>query len=66
MGGFSPVHWIFFLLLCAAFIYPVWRILDRIGLPGPLAILSIVPVVNVILLWVVAFIAWPRDNAPQG
>jgi predicted PurR-regulated permease PerM len=63
MGGLSPFHWIIYLLVIAVFIYPIWRILSRIGLPGALALLFVVPLVNLIFLWVVAFIAWPRDKA---
>ncbi|MDQ0465671.1 hypothetical protein QO010_003460 [Caulobacter ginsengisoli] len=63
MGGLQPTHWIIYLLVIFAFIFPVWRILSRIGLPGALSLLIIVPLVNLIMLWVVAFIAWPRDKA---
>lgn len=63
MGSLSVVHWIIYLLVLALVIYPFWRILSRMGLPGVLSLLVIIPVVNLVFLWVVAFIAWPRDKA---
>ena len=40
-------------------VFPCWRIISRTGLPGPLGILAILPLVNLILLWALAFIDWP-------
>jgi predicted PurR-regulated permease PerM len=62
MIAYSPVHWIVLLAVCAIIVFPVWRIFSRIGLPGALSLLMIVPLINLITLWIVAFIAWPRDK----
>ncbi|MBI1264114.1 MAG: hypothetical protein GC187_05205 [Alphaproteobacteria bacterium] len=40
-------------------VFPWWRIISRTGLPGPLALLAVIPVANLVLLWVLAFIDWP-------
>jgi len=47
------------LLVGALVVFPWWRIISRTGLPGPLALLAIIPVANIVLLWVLAFIDWP-------
>jgi O-antigen ligase len=38
---------------------PLWRIVKRTGLPPALSLLALVPVVNIIFVWVFAFIDWP-------
>lgn len=55
------------LAICAVMLATVWpsaRICRRAGLPPLLGVLSIVPIANVLLLWYVAFAAWPL--APDG
>ena len=49
-------------------VVPMGKIFSRLGLPWALALLMIVPIVNLVTLWVVAFIKWPRDKAspPQA
>ena len=60
MGASIEGLTIFALLFYAVvFVFPCWRIFSRAGLPAPLALLAILPIVNIILLWVFAFIDWP-------
>lgn len=70
MGSFGPVHWIIVVAVLAIYIVPVSRILRRTGFPGWLAVLALLPGINLLLLWVFAFVPWPRDNeeleAPPG
>jgi hypothetical protein len=40
-------------------VIPFWRILTRVGLPGPLSLLMLVPVANIILPFYIAFADWP-------
>ena len=40
-------------------VIPFWRILTKAGLPGPLSLLMLVPVANIILPFYVAFTDWP-------
>ena len=42
---------------------PLWRLLPRAGMNRNLAILGVVPIVGTVLLWVIAFKAWPGDRA---
>lgn len=65
MGGLSIWHWIIVLLFSAIWVIPLWRIVRKAGYPGSLALLSIIPIVNFVMLWVFAFSRWPieRDAA---
>jgi hypothetical protein len=40
--------------------WPAGRICSRIGFSPWLGLLAVVPIVNVLLLWYVAFAPWPR------
>jgi hypothetical protein len=51
-------------LFPALIVVAFWQILRRVGYPGALALFALVPVVNVILLYVFAFSEWP--NTPRG
>lgn len=50
-------------VLLLIFIIPLWRITSRTGYPGPLSLLFLVPLANLVLLYVLAFGEWPRDRA---
>ena len=64
MGGISIFHWLIVLTAALFVCFPVARILRRLGFSGWWAILWIVPLVNLIALWVFAYRPWPRDTAP--
>jgi uncharacterized membrane protein YhaH (DUF805 family) len=55
-GTIEVIIGIIFLLL---FIFPYFRIFQRTGHSGWWAILIVVPLVNIIMLWVFAYIRWP-------
>ena len=63
MGSFSIWHWIIILLYLAIIVVPCWRIVRKAGYSGAWALLLLVPLVNVILLWVFAFIRWPSERS---
>ncbi len=65
MESFSYYHWLFFLIVAAVLIVPFWRIFPRAGWPAPMALLMMVPVLNWVLLWVLAFKRWPGDKEKQ-
>ncbi len=44
-------------------IVPLWRIVSKAGFPGVLALLVLVPIVNIVMLWVFAFVRWPANNS---
>jgi len=59
---FGPVHWLFFIIVVAVVLYPVGRILSRIGFSPLWSVLVFVPLVNLIALWVLASIDWPEQQ----
>jgi len=65
MGTFSVFHWLIFLIYVAVFVIPIAKVLRRLAFSPWLALLAIVPLVNVIMLWVFAYGRWPRDASDQ-
>ena len=61
MWGYGFGHWIFFILAAAAILYPLGRILGRLGVSPFWSILVFIPFFNLVGLWVLAFIDWPKD-----
>lgn len=67
MASFSLWHWLILAIWLFLVIYPVGRILSRLGIPWAVAFLAVVPLANMVLLWVIAFVKWPRDHTdPQA
>jgi uncharacterized membrane protein YhaH (DUF805 family) len=60
MGGFSLWHWVIVLLILVIVIWLPVRILHKAGYSGWWVLLTLIPVVNIVLLWVFAFADWPR------
>jgi hypothetical protein len=67
MYGYGSFHWFWFVVMVALVVYPVGRILNRIGFSPLWAIAMFIPLVNLIVLWILAFTEWPgssrRDEA---
>lgn len=63
--------WLFWMVLPAFVMFCLWlgyRIIEKAGLDGRWVLVLLVPVVNIIMIWVFAFSHWPalRDEADQG
>jgi uncharacterized membrane protein YhaH (DUF805 family) len=41
---------------------PLWRIISKAGYSGAWALLSLIPFVNIIALWIFAFARWPNES----
>jgi len=65
MGSLSVWHWLMILIYLTVIIVPCWRIVSRAGYSGAWSLLALVPLLNVILLWVFAFVRWPIEK-PGG
>jgi hypothetical protein len=52
-----------FAVVAVLLIYPTGRILMRMGLSPFWAVLAFVPLLNVLGLWILAFMAWPRGSS---
>jgi hypothetical protein len=55
----SIVHLLVLLFFSVFLLVPCWRIVARAGFPGALALLLWVPLLNLVALWVFAFVPWP-------
>ena len=68
-GGYELIV-IFMVFLMGLFgilltVIPFWKICTKAGFPGPLSLLMIVPVANIILPFYIAFADWPALKHPQ-
>ncbi|KEF31788.1 hypothetical protein D777_01474 [Marinobacter nitratireducens] len=52
-------HWLWMLVIAIVVVIPAWRICQRTGYPGWMGILILIPVVNLFLLYFIAFSEWP-------
>lgn len=48
------------------FLYPLWRIFSRAGLPAPLALLVLLPLGQIIVALILAFARWPNTAPPEA
>ena len=55
-------HWLMMLLGAVVIVLPFWKIFAKAGFSGWLGLLMIVPMVNLIALYVLAFSEWPRSK----
>ena len=65
MDSFSIWHWLIVLIyiaMVAAFIFPCWKIVSKAGYSGAWSLLMLIPLVNIIMLWVFAFSSWPNSK----
>lgn len=60
--GYGLGHWVIFAVIVAVVLYPVGRILNRIGFSPFWSVLILIPLANLFGLWVLAFSDWPRDR----
>ena len=59
METFSLLHWIIVLVIVVLPLWFAWRTVAKSGHSGWWALLLLVPLVNLIMLWVFAFAQWP-------
>ena len=59
-------HWLWMVLIAIVAVVPAWRICQRTGYPGWMGLLILIPLVNLALLYFIAFADWPieRDRNP--
>ncbi len=55
-------HWLWMLVMAIVVVVPAWRICQRTGYPGWLGLLILVPLINLGLLYFIAFSDWPADR----
>ncbi len=65
-GAYGIGHWIAFAIAIAVVLYPIGRILRRVGLSPFWSVLAVIPLLNLIGLWVLAFADWPAEGRAVG
>ena len=65
--GMPEVMLIFMVVLFSGVVYviPAWMIFKKAGFNPALGLLAVVPVVNLVMLYYVAFAPWPILNQSQ-
>ena len=60
-------HWLWMLVIAVVVVIPAWRICQRAGYPGFMGLLILIPLLNLALLYFLAFANWPAvDRKNQG
>ena len=54
------------LVMAAVIVVPYWKIWSRTGHSGWLSLLMLVPILNVVMIYVLAFKSWPAFEGTQG
>lgn len=55
---------LFWGLVATLVVVPAWRICARLGLPPIASLAALIPGVNLVLLWILAFTRWPAVDGP--
>ncbi|HUU32224.1 MAG TPA: hypothetical protein VMY69_09010 [Phycisphaerae bacterium] len=58
----GPWEILIILLFFIVTVFPWWKICCKAGYPGPLSLLMLVPIANVILLFYFALAKWPIES----
>jgi hypothetical protein len=58
--AFGPIG---MLVLAILLVIPFWRICDRAGFPGFVSLLILIPLVNLLFLYWLAFAEWPSQRS---
>ena len=70
MGAFGMSEIIILLIVCLAamillILIPYWKIFGKAGFSPVLSLLMLVPLVNIIMLYYLAFADWPSLKQPE-
>jgi uncharacterized membrane protein YhaH (DUF805 family) len=66
MGSFSIIHWLIVLVYAAVIVVPTAQILRKAGFSRWWSVLAIIPLVNLVALWLFAFSKWRVLPLAQG
>lgn len=58
----SHIHLLPMLAFLVVAVVPFWPLFRKVGFPGPISLLMLIPGINLVLLYVVAF----SGRAPEG
>lgn len=67
LASFSIWHWMIVGIWLFVLVFPMWRIATKAGFSGAWSLLMLIPLLNVVMMWVFAFVKWPtRKNDQQA
>ena len=58
-GAPGPIELILILIMGSVIVIPFWRIFSKAGFSGALSLLMFIPLVNLVMIFVLAFAEWP-------
>jgi uncharacterized membrane protein YhaH (DUF805 family) len=64
MGGLSIFHWLIVVVVLAIYLIPAAVIVKKAGYSGWWCLILLVPLVNLIMIYVFAFANWPVLRRP--
>jgi hypothetical protein len=53
---------IYLIVSIVIFVVPTWKIVEKAGYAGAWSLLSLVPLVNLVALWIFAYSTWPKEK----
>ena len=59
-------HWLWMLVFALVVVIPMWRICVRAGFSGWWSVLVLFPLLNLALLYFLAFADWPALKGKEG
>lgn len=57
--------YLLYVIVAVIFVIPFWKIFEKAGFPPALSLIMLVPVVNMVALYFVAFASWPGSEASK-
>jgi len=61
----DETHWASFLGLLIGLGFPVYKIIRKAGYNGWWVVFGVVPILNLLLLWIFAFAEWPNTKRSE-
>ncbi len=55
-------EWLVILFMGVLAVVPFWKICLKVGYPGPLSLLVLVPLLNILFIYYLAFVEWPLES----
>jgi hypothetical protein len=59
---FSGMGLLWMILMAIIFVIPFWRICQKAGYPGVLSLLILIPLLNIVFFYFLAFARWPIER----
>ena len=66
MGSISIWHWIIVIIYLFVFMFPTAKILQKAGYSAWWCVVAVVPLLNLVMLWVFTFASSPNLPEKQG